>query len=160
MRFDARTGSIELLPGTPLTRGISRRDLLALQLPWESWMTLHEAGQVISYRAIFSVRHQSNTSRLILVVDLRPDNGVVRQWRVLPYDLERLYQARPEGKLTKKVRRWFFEQTGVQLPQGGDWGDTDVLYDPHNLNAYVMCNYRENFNTEEEWMRYRKKYGF
>lgn len=37
-------------------------------------------------------------------------------------------QNKPEGKVTKRLRNWFFEVTNRSLPSYGSWGHMDAAY--------------------------------
>ncbi len=47
---------------------------------------------------------------------------------------------KPEGKVTRKLRKWFEVQSDCKLPVYGPWGHIDAVYDPHDRTGMVTCN--------------------
>ena len=50
------------------------------------------------------------------------------------------FQSGPEGKYTRKVRRWFLDELGIMLPQAGIWGEIDAFHDPHNHTTSIFLH--------------------
>lgn len=160
MVFDKLTGSLDFENGLCVKRHMSRDELLRADLSCEVWRTTEE-GEPIIYRCIFPIEKQGKFIRVILIIYFQKSDGPIKQWELSPWsDADCARQSKPEGKYTKKMRRWFAELTGTTIPTGGDWGDIDADYDPYNLTAEIICVYREKFKSETEWREYLRKSHF
>lgn len=158
MKFDTKTGTIELADELSLHRGMTRKEILKTSATWEDWIVVE--GVPHSIRTIIKLPNKKISAKTILIVHVSPNEYPLAMWDIAPWDLAQGVQNRPEGKCTKRMRKWFLEMFDVQLPCGGDWGHVDASYDPWNQSTGVICNYRDGFESEDEWDKYRKENQF
>ncbi|MGR2861349.1 hypothetical protein [Erwinia amylovora] len=133
----------------------SKNKLISENLPWEEW--IRNDNEVVSCRIIL-VDKKSKSKVFLIVTFISPinDNSLLCSWYLSPENLMNGEQKKPEGKVTKSLRKWFFDKTKVEIPIGGDWGHIDAVYDHWNTVGVIACNYRYSFKSESEWEKYRK----
>lgn len=153
MNIDVDSGVIEFTREIVLRRGMTRRDILALDIEWQEWTVIKNVPS--AFRAIINLPNKGITSKTILIVRVGEDNRPLTSWDVAPWDLTEGKQSRPEGKSTKRMRSWFKDTFEIGLPLKRDWGHVDASYDPWNQSTGVICNYREAFSSEMEWSEYK-----
>jgi hypothetical protein len=158
MRFDPTTGSIEFPCGLVLRRGMTRQQILSSNTKWEDWTVIE--GVPHAFRALIDLPNKGLSSKTILIAHVGTDTSPLAFWDIAPWDIADGAQNRPEGKYTKRMRLWFQETFGEILPLGGDWGNIDASYDPWNQSTGVICNYRERFATNKDWLEYRCRNKF
>jgi len=154
MKIDPDTGIIEFLPELILRPGMNRREILALDVGWEDWNVVDNVPW--AFRAIIKLPNKTISPKTILIVYVGLDDRPLAFWDVTPWDLVNGKQNRPEGKCTRRLRAWFKESVNVSLPIKKKWGHVDASFDPWNQTGGVVCNYRERFNSDEEWSEYKK----
>ncbi len=158
MKLDPETGRLEIFPSLHLHRFMTRTQLFSMESGWEEWSTRQD--QVTRYRKILDIPELKALRKTILIVTFALDDGFIHTWDFSSWELTDGYQNRPEGKRTKDMRKWFKEAFDVDLPIGGNWGNVDATYDPHNQSTGIVCNYRELFTSEEDWKNYRQRNKF
>lgn len=158
MRFDPKSGEIELTKEIRLRRGMTRKEVLSLKAQWEEWMVVD--GIASGFRTVLNLPNKGISPKTILIVYVGLDPDPITFWDLGPWDLVDGQQSRPEGKYTKRMRTWFFEAFNVKLPAGGDWGHIDASHDPWNSSTAVVCNYRERFDSDGDWQEYRRNNKF
>lgn len=158
MKFDPATGIIELTPGLNIGPGMTRKDLLAMNVKWEDWTEVD--GVPRAMRALINLLNKGINPKTILIVHVDIANKPIAFWDIAPWDLTGCTQNRPEGKCTKRMRAWFKAMSGIALPLGRGWGRIDASYDPWNQSSGVVCNYRERFATDEQWFEFRRNNEF
>ena len=158
MKIDSETGIIELTPVLALRRGMTRRELLSINVGWEEWDVVDNIPW--SFRTIIKLPNKGISPKTILVVHIGLDNRPLTFWDMAPWDLIEGTQSRPEGKCTKRMRAWFKETFGTDLPLKREWGHINANFDPWNQSTTVTCNYRERFDTDEQWSEYKKNNGY
>ena len=119
---------------------MTRAEILALDLKWEEWIVVDDVPY--AFRALINLPNKGISKKSVLIVRVGLGVHPITSWNLAPWDLIDGKQSRPEGKHTKRMRAWFFELFGVQLPFQGPWGQIDSSYDPHNQSTTVVCNYR------------------
>lgn len=127
---------------------------------WEDWIKYND--QVISFRIKLDGDIKCEGDIYLIVTFTYPvsDDSILKSWVLAPEKLIEGTQKKPEGKVTKRLRQWFFDKTGTYLPMAGEWGNIDVIYDHWNCAGMIFCNYRAGFLSESDWMQYRKRSGF
>lgn len=158
MKFDPQTGNIEFANGLYLYRGMTRKDVMNMKANWEDWNVVN--GIPHALRALIKLPNKGISATTILIVRVGFLEHPIGSWVLAPWDLIEGVQNRPEGKYTKRMRAWFEEMFDSKLPVGGDWGIVDATYDPHNQTATILCDYRESFTSDAQWLDYRKRRRF
>lgn len=158
MKFDTNTGIIEFTPKLILRPGITRKEIKSMNANWEDWSIIDGAPRAL--RCLINMPNKGISKKTVLIVHAGIDDRPLAFWDVAPWDLADGSQNRPEGKYTKRMRAWFKEMFNTNLPAGGEWGHIDSSYDPWNQSTGIICNYRERFNTEKEWLEYRSNNNF
>lgn len=133
-----KDGYFSVKESITLFRGMKRKDLHATSQNWEVWIR-HE-NEEIAYRAIFKIKN----STMIIICFFEGNDGTIKFWDFGPAKGTNGFQSRPEGKYTRKVRRWFLDEFGITLPQSGPWGEIDACHDPHNHTTSVFCTYQQS----------------
>lgn len=126
---------------------------------WEDW--IKNDSEVVSYRTVFN--DNNNKENLYLIVTFKSpvnDESLLSNWYLSPEKVMNGEQKKPEGKVTRALRKWFFDKTKFNLPIGGDWGHIDAVYDHWNAVGVIVCNYRSSFKNESDWKDYRKRNKF
>lgn len=158
MKIDSKTGVMEFTSELVLQPGMTRSQILSLNVEWEEWTIIDNIPR--SFRTIFQLTNKGANSKNILVVYVGTENRPISFWDLGPWNGADGEQNRPEGKYTKKMRIWFKSISGVDIPLKREWGHIDASFDPWNQSAGVICNYRERFESDEEWSRYKKNNKF
>lgn len=154
MKIDPQTGVMEFSSKIVLRPGMTRSQLLTIDVEWEEWDVVDNVP--FSFRTIFKLPNKGLSPKIILVVFVGIENNPLDFWTLGPWDAPEGTQARPDGKYTKWMRRWFQDMCTVGLPLKREWGHVDASFDPWNQSASIVCNYRERFNSDEEWDKYKK----
>ena len=119
-----------------LCRGMKRKNLHSMDQDWEAWIKYEE--EVIAYKTSF----KREKLRIIVICFFEKDDGPIKYWDFGPENCMDGFQSRPEGKYTRRLRRWFLDEFGIVLPQAGPWGEIDACHDPHNQTTSVFCAYQ------------------
>lgn len=119
-----------------LFRGMKRKNLHSMDQGWEAWVKHEE--EVIAYKTIF----KRKKLRIIVICFFEKDDGPIKYWDFGPENCMDGFQSKPEGKYTRRLRRWFLDEFGIVLPQAGPWGKIDACHDPHNQTTSVFCAYQ------------------
>ena len=119
-----------------LCRGMKRKNLHSMDQGWEAWVKHEE--EVIAYKTSF----KRKKLRIIVICFFEKDDGPIKCWDFGPENCMDGFQSKPEGKYTRRVRRWFLDDFGIVLPQAGPWGKIDACHDPHNQTTSVFCAYQ------------------
>jgi len=137
----------------------NKNKLILANFPWEEW--IKNDHEVVSYRIVL-VDKKSKSKVFLVVTFVSPvnDESLLSSWYLSPENIMNGEQKKPEGKVTKSLRKWFFDKTKVEIPIGGDWGHIDASYDHWNTVGVIACNYRSSFKNESEWKDYRKRNKF
>ena len=115
---------------------MKRKNLYSTSQNWDVWVR-HENDE-IAYRASFKIKK----STIIIICFFEENDGPIKFWDFGPAKGMNGFQSGPEGKYTRKVRRWFLDELGIMLPQAGIWGEIDAFHDPHNHTTSIFCIYR------------------
>ncbi|QZY90996.1 hypothetical protein K7H94_03400 [Pantoea dispersa] len=132
-----------------------KKEIITNLHPWEDWLR-NDDGEVVSYRLKLGNKHDGF---VYLIVTFKPpvnENALVATWFIAPEGLIEGQQKKASGKVTKRLRDWFFKKTQVLLPTGGEWGHIDASYDPWNSVGMIVCNYKTAFEDQEKWREYRR----
>ena len=119
-----------------LFRGMKRKNLHSMDQDWEAWIKHEE--EVIAYKTRFKLKKL----RIIVICFFEKNDGTIKYWDFGPENYMDGFQSKPEGKYTRRVRRWFLDKFGIVLPQSGPWGEIDACHDPHNQTTSVFCSYQ------------------
>lgn len=119
-----------------LFRGMKRKNLHSMDQDWEAWVKHEE--EIIAYRTSFKLKKL----RIIVICFFEKNDGTIKYWDFGPENSMDGFQSKPEGKYTRRVRRWFLDDFGIVLPQAGPWGKIDACHDPHNQTTSVFCAYQ------------------
>lgn len=140
MKINTTDGSVNIGKFITLFRGMKRNDLLSQSKKqiWKDWIKRDD--EIISYKTTLKNENKPEET-LIAIVFFEKNNGHIKFWDIGPEKNANEIQSKPEGKYTKKMRRWFFENFQLTLPQSGSWGEIDAFYDPHNLTTSIICHY-------------------
>lgn len=145
MKMHTSDGSLNAGKYISVFKGMKRHDLLSQSKKqiWKDWITRDD--EVISYKT--TLKNEKNPREtLILIVFFEKNDGPIKFWDFGPENNIDEIQSKPEGKYTKIMRNWFFENFQITLPQSGSWGEVDAFYDPHNLTTSIICNYRYQYS--------------
>jgi hypothetical protein len=152
MKIERESGTLSLRDDLMVSALTTQQDLVAKsKFKWEAWP---DRGDLTSsYRLILDVKGNKEGKVYFIVHFERTSQAelVVTSWMLAPENLITGEQHKPRGKVTKKLRQWFFEMTNVHLPIVGEWGHVDSSYDPHNMAGLIVCNYRSGFKSKKEW---------
>lgn len=154
MKIDPETGIMEFRPDLILYPGMTRTDILSINVDWEDWNVIDDIPR--AFRTIIKLPNKGIGPKTILIVYVGLNNRPLAFWDVAPWDIAGGSQNRPEGKSTKRMRTWFKEMCGINLPLKREWGHVDASFDPWNQTAGVVCTYKERFGSDEEWVEYKK----
>ncbi|PIF09602.1 hypothetical protein [Janthinobacterium sp. 13] len=119
-----------------LFRGMKRENLHSMDQYWKTWIKHEE--EVIAYKTSFKL----NNFKIIVICFFEKDDGPIKYWDFGPENCMDGFQSEPEGKYTRRLRRWFLDEFGIKLPQSGAWGEIDACHDPHNRTTSVLCTYQ------------------
>lgn len=155
MKIDPETGVVKFSKELILRPGMTRSDVLSMSVHWEDWNIIDDIHR--AFRAIIKLPNKGISSKTILIVYVGLENRPLAFWDVVPWDIADGTQGQREGKVTKRIRSWFEEMANVRLPLKREWGHVDAGFDPWNQTGGIVCNYRERFGTEEEWLRYKRE---
>ena len=134
--FTFKDGNFSVKKSITLFRGMKRKNLHSTPQNWEVWIR-HE-NEEMAYRASFKIKK----SKMIIICFFEENDGPIKFWDFGPAKGMNGFQSGPEGKYTRKVRRWFLDELGIILPQAAIWGDIDAFHDPHNHTTSVICTYQ------------------
>lgn len=134
--FTFKDGYFSAKESILLFRGMKRKNLYSTSQNWDVWIR-HENDE-IAYRASFKIKK----STIIIICFFEENDGPIKCWDFGPAKGMNGFQAGPEGKYTRKLRRWFLDELGIMLPQAGIWGEIDAFHDPHNHTTSIFCTYQ------------------
>ena len=139
---------------------MTRADLLSMGVPCEDWIKTKD-GVTVAYRLILKCKACAELGKIYLIVFFQEKGhddcgGFLDFWDLAPEKIMDGYQSKPNGKYTEQMRNWFSQQCGVKLPIKKEWGHLDASYDPWNQTSAINCNYKERFDSEQEWAEYKK----
>jgi len=157
MNVDNITGAFFFNRMLALTPFATKKEIMENDsLNWEAWPD--KGDDTVSYRTIFNTKGNLQGDIYLIIHFIQPDDmsAVISGWSFAPYKLIAGEQKKPEGKVTKKLREWFKEQTNTNLPVYGAWGHIDAAYDHWNCSGAICCNYRSGFKDEKSWKEYCK----
>ncbi|WP_425252406.1 hypothetical protein ACPJXG_22625 [Janthinobacterium sp. NFX145] len=119
-----------------LFRGMKRKNLHSMNQDWEAWIKCKD--EVIAYKTSFKLKKL----KIIVICFFEKDDGLIKFWDFGPENCMDGFQSKPEGKYTRRLRRWFLDEFAITLPQSGPWGKIDACHDPHNHTTSVFCAYQ------------------
>ena len=157
MNVDNITGAFFFNRMLALTPFITKKEIMENDtLNWEAWPD--KGDNTVSYRAIFNTKGNIQGDIYLIIHFIQSDDmsAIISGWSFAPYKLIAGEQKKPEGKVTKRLREWFKEQTNTNLPIYGAWGHIDATYDHWNCSGAICCNYRSGFKDEKSWKEYCK----
>jgi hypothetical protein len=140
MEFNPETGVLEVAD-LVLSRYVNVPDMVGKsQLKWEDW----NYGENGGFRAVFDMKYaNSKWIEVILTIKFKKENGEILYWDIGPTNLISNETWGTKKRLIKANREWFEKETGVKLPVRKSWGEVEVFFDPHNLEAISTCRYKE-----------------
>ncbi|MCX8963443.1 hypothetical protein [Erwinia psidii] len=159
MKLEFNLNSFNLDGKLILSPSSNKIELMDGGVLWEEW--IKNDSEVVSYRTIF--KDEKDKANLYLIVTFKSpvnDNSLLSSWYLSPEKVMNGEQRKPEGKVTKALRKWFFDKAKIDLPISGDWGHIDAVYDHWNAVGVIACNYRSAFKDESNWKKYRKRNKF
>lgn len=152
--FDLEKGVITFKNSLMLGPEVTKKNLFDnFHVKWEGWPEKKE-NKTVSYRTI--LKGDRKFGDIYLIVDfLQPNdiNSQLSSWRFSPEKLLMGEQKKPEGNVTRGLRKWFSDEFTAELPVSGAWGHVDAAYDPHNRTGTIVCNYRKGFE-DKKWVEY------
>lgn len=157
MDVNKEDGRLSFGHGLVLSSTSTRQELFSIDdIFWEPWPD--NGVNTVAYRAVFNIsKNRQGDIYLVVFFSCPSDmNDTVKSWSFAPDKLLMGEQNKPDGKVTRKLRDWFKEQTSIDLPAYGAWGHIDAAYDPHNRTGTIVCNYRSGFKDEKAWKDYIK----
>jgi len=152
--FNLKKGIITFKNSLTLDPEVTKNNLFGdFNIKWEGWPEKKD-NKTVSYRTI--LQGDRKFGDIYLIVDfLQPNdnNSQLSSWRFSPEKLLMGEQKKPEGNVTRGLRKWFCNEFTAELPVSGAWGHVDAAYDPHNRTGTIVCNYRKGFE-HKKWVEY------
>ncbi|WP_329906772.1 hypothetical protein [Serratia quinivorans] len=144
-----------------LSKTQKRKDIITKNQRWEDWLR-NGNNEVVSYRIKLSSKGRNDGNVYLITTFTNPinDESLLCSWFLAPENLIEGVQNKPEGKVTARLRKWFFEKTKEKPPIGNDSEYIDASYDPWNSVGMIFCNYRSGFKNDKDWKEFRKNNKF
>jgi hypothetical protein len=158
MKLDPESGVIEFTSKIVLRPGMTRDDILSIDTNWQEWNVIKNIPR--AFRSIINLPNQGISPKTILIVYVGLEERPLAFWDVAPWDMAEGTQNRPEGKYNKRMRAWFETMFCTKLPLKKNWGHIDASFDAWNQSGGIICNYRERFDSDERWERYKKNNNY
>ena len=145
MKLEFNINSLNIGGELLLSPSKNKKDLMDGIVLWDEW--IKNDNEVVSYRTVFT---EAGGSNLYLIVSFESpvnDESLLTCWYLAQEKIMDGEQKKPEGRVTKALRKWFFNKTEFHLPISGDWGDIDAVYDHWNTVGVIACNYKLSFKN-------------
>lgn len=141
MEFSSDSGTFQVSKNFIISSKMNMKDILGQNVVWEEWFP-RVNGIVLNYRTVIDIPNGSE--KLTIIIHFNSESAgssTIKSWLCAPTHQFYGIQKKPDGQLTKAIRKWFQSKTGVVLPVREKWGKIDAAYDPHNQTAEIVCNY-------------------
>lgn len=138
MNLNTENGTLKISNSITLFNKMRRNDLISKNKNWNEWIKHEE--EIMAYKITLK-ENGIDRNNIIIICYFEKDDGLIKFWDLGPENCMNGFQSKPEGKYTKKMRRWFLNKFKISLPQKHSWGEIDAFYDPHNLTTSIICRY-------------------